>query len=249
MSKQMSPHSRGAIIVCGFVVAFMATLPPVAFGGPSGALATFINQYQTLITGIAAVGAAYLTVRQMRATDSEAQRRHEEIAQLMIRADKLRIERMLFPQFAELRVLYKQLRDMKFPSPLDDSPEALRQLEDLKQPGQVIALDIGKIIGRESWTSATDLYGGLLTEDIRKLRDAITGLYQVAVKAEARVGDVGVFTTDTWEEFAHEFELDRRRTLHEIPEKWNTLHRRLVAVFQQLHDLAAKYKIEFGREY
>ncbi|WP_166478452.1 hypothetical protein [Rhizobium leguminosarum] len=227
----------------------MATLPPVAFGGQSGALATFIKEYQTLITGIVAVVAAYVTVRQMRATDVEAQRRHEETSQLMIRADKLRIERMLFPQFAELRVLYKQLRDMEFPSPLDDSPEALRQLEDLKEPAQQIALDIENIIDRESWTSATALYGGFLAEDIRKLRDAIIGLYQVAVKAELRVDDVEVFSTDTWEEFAHEFELDRRRTLHEIPVKWSTLHRRLVAVFQQLHDLAAQYKIEFGREY
>ncbi len=54
--------------------------------------------FQTLITGVLALGAAWWTVHTMQIADVKANRRHEQAMELGLRGDRLRIERALNPQ-------------------------------------------------------------------------------------------------------------------------------------------------------
>lgn len=97
---RISSHSKGAIIACVSVILIMSILPPAFFGSHDGGGWTFIKDFQTLITGFAAVGAAAATILVMVKTDAEQERRHRDIVRLSLRPDRLRIERMLNPAVA-----------------------------------------------------------------------------------------------------------------------------------------------------
>jgi len=73
-----------------------ATLMGVALGIAIGGVATFhdpLRKWQTLIAGVLAIGAAFLTVAAMFATDRHQQNRHDSLVKLNLRADRLQIER------------------------------------------------------------------------------------------------------------------------------------------------------------
>ncbi|APO76084.1 hypothetical protein AM571_CH03290 [Rhizobium etli 8C-3] len=56
-----------------------------------------IYDFQTLITGFAAVGAAYATVRAMQKTDKKADKRHRDLMELSLRSDRLKVDRAINP--------------------------------------------------------------------------------------------------------------------------------------------------------
>ncbi|WP_160012500.1 hypothetical protein [Rhizobium sp. 18055] len=62
----------------------------------------WINEFQALLTGVAAVIAAYLAIRQSQSTEYSSERRHSELVRLQLRPDKLRIERGINPQLRHL---------------------------------------------------------------------------------------------------------------------------------------------------
>ncbi|RVI59082.1 hypothetical protein [Sinorhizobium medicae] len=95
------PSLHPAVVACALIAAAVIMLASLTGDGKS--LEAWVNRYQTLITGFFAVGAAYLTVWQMRKTDAESERRHQELASLQMRADRLRMERASNPQLADLR--------------------------------------------------------------------------------------------------------------------------------------------------
>lgn len=81
----MAEKTRKAIGGLIGVVLFSAVISVPIIGKPQppsnwtdfgDAWASFVYNYQTLISGLAAVGAAYITVDQMRRSDREQERRH-----------------------------------------------------------------------------------------------------------------------------------------------------------------------------
>ncbi len=62
-----------------------------------------LYDFQTLITGIAAVGAAALTVWTMQSTDRRQQQRHDHLVALNLRTEYLTLERAIVPFLDELR--------------------------------------------------------------------------------------------------------------------------------------------------
>ncbi len=66
-------------------------------------LRDFLSEFQTLITGLAAVIAASATIYVMHRTDAAQEARHKELVQLTLRSDRLSVERALIPQAAELQ--------------------------------------------------------------------------------------------------------------------------------------------------
>jgi hypothetical protein len=100
------------------VVVTAAVFPPVIFGHAPGKpdrvggddWRNVIEDFQTLITGIFAVGAAYLTVRQMQASDRKSDRRHQELVSLTLRSDALRVERLIVPNLGLLRTVNDDFR-------------------------------------------------------------------------------------------------------------------------------------------
>ncbi|WP_143540231.1 MFS transporter [Rhizobium chutanense] len=87
----------------------------------------WVNQFQTLITGIAAVLAATITIRTMERTDRESERRHRELVSIQTRPDRLKVSRALFPQIQDLRDIHFELSDLYDgkiePPPGDDTRE------------------------------------------------------------------------------------------------------------------------------
>lgn len=73
-------------------------------------LVVWSKDWQTLITGVLAVFAAGWTVMQMAATDITAERRHNQLYALSIRADRLRVERATIPWTEKARECAKAAR-------------------------------------------------------------------------------------------------------------------------------------------
>lgn len=88
----------------------VALIMPVFFGDPASfddrsggdPLRNLIYDFQTLIGGALAVAAAWWTVRTMEKTDIAAERRHSEQVALILRADKLAVQRAIYPQMTGL---------------------------------------------------------------------------------------------------------------------------------------------------
>lgn len=84
----------GLILLTGFFL-------PIFFGEPrmvkdqhgGDPWRNIIYDFQTLFTGVLAVGAAAFTIIQSRAIDERQQRRHEQLFDLQVRPDRLRLAR------------------------------------------------------------------------------------------------------------------------------------------------------------
>ncbi len=89
----MSEEQKKRLFSLALIVLGFAMLPPLLFGEArtvkdqfgGDSWRNFIFDFQTLITGIAAVSAAFITVRQMRTSEMESQKRHREILGFAIR--------------------------------------------------------------------------------------------------------------------------------------------------------------------
>lgn len=112
----MSELHKRRLFALIFITVGAAIILPVVFGLPRGIAGqdgdgwrNFIYDFQTLIGGGAAVVAAWLTVRQMRITDERSEFRHRELVSLQLRADRLRVERLLYPSLNELKAKRESL--------------------------------------------------------------------------------------------------------------------------------------------
>ncbi|TBH55041.1 hypothetical protein [Rhizobium leguminosarum] len=62
----------------------------------------WVDKFQTLITGIAAVTAAYLAIRQSQITDENSDRRHDQLMELSLRPIRLKIDRTVRPMAEQI---------------------------------------------------------------------------------------------------------------------------------------------------
>ncbi len=168
------------------VVLAVAILFPVFFGEPrqvkdqvgGDSWRNLIFDFQTLITGIAAVAAATLTILTMEETDRRADKRHQELIELQVRPDQLRIERALNPQLQELSHLLSELRE-------------IRSVKDLIagsgdpnfQWMSRVALDhlpffekLETILGRSQFVAGSSLFDGQTASFLNRLEDSLTTL-------------------------------------------------------------------------
>ncbi|MGO7870580.1 hypothetical protein AB9F42_33645 [Rhizobium leguminosarum] len=187
----MSTHTRGALLACLAVVTFMTLVPPAAFGGPPQPLWIFLEKFQTLITGIAAVFAAYATVRQMQVTDQAAQARHDEIlrtaknndkearerhnqlVELTIRKDGLVAERLLFPTLNRLIEVRAQFPSQGFPvlpavSGVDDP--LLQSFKDRVDECRQAVLAVTNMVIQPTWTEAAPLLDGFTAHHLQEMK-------------------------------------------------------------------------------
>ncbi|MBP1844782.1 hypothetical protein J2046_003049 [Rhizobium petrolearium] len=167
----------GAVVLLGLLGGMLAL---IMFGGEPGIFGFGGNwwrkqlyDFQTLITGILAVSAAGATVWQMRATDRENERRHRQLVTVSLRSDRLSIERMLIPQFGELKILYKDLKNAPgFEGP-SDGIEDIEAVVAYAKEGRRMFNGVEKVIDRPHWAAAEKLFGGLLTFRLVELRERL----------------------------------------------------------------------------
>lgn len=161
-AKRMNETQKGWLqFLSGiaFIIVVLFSLFWVTKGEASSA-SKFIYDYQTLITGIAAVFAAGYTVRQMRITDEMSEKRHRELVSLQLRADRLRVERLLFPALGDLEDALKKVSNFNLSvvqKILDDEPDNARLLiESLERE----CFEVLSILGNSQFKAAEDLFDG-----------------------------------------------------------------------------------------
>jgi hypothetical protein len=146
----------------------------------------WIYEFQTLITGLAAVGAATGTAWVMIKTDAAQDRRHQETVSLSLRPDRLRVERMLFPGVAlftdQAIFLQKQLDAL-----VSCSEDELHEFFNWPEGKKVIdaVADIRANLGNGGFNEARNLFDAKvdyayvnLWELFSRLGDTITHLSQ-----------------------------------------------------------------------
>lgn len=168
----LSTNVKGAVVACLAVTIVMAVLPPTLFGSHEGELWAFVNKYQTLITGMLAVAAAGLTIRQSQGTDAKNERRHQQLMQFQLHPYRVKLERALNPQYADLNEVYERICELNL------NREAFRlatehsdyhYVDALTEHVLPMATHVLEITDREHFRAGTELFGGLLMDRLSTL--------------------------------------------------------------------------------
>jgi branched-subunit amino acid transport protein len=179
-------------VLRAIVIAMLVALVfPVLFGQPAqmsdrtggDPFRNLIYDFQTLITGALAVAAAWWTIHTMGATELAAERRHAQQVSLALRADKLAVERAIYPQVASLdgawhflNMLRKEM--LKANTYRGQLLYMLGRSYMLRQ----IADDLLEVLDREQLREGSRLFDGMLTFKITWLRQ------QASILKEALAG-------------------------------------------------------------
>ncbi|RVJ42371.1 hypothetical protein [Sinorhizobium medicae] len=162
------PSLHPAVVACALIAAAVIMLASLTGDGKS--LEAWVNRYQTLITGFFAIAAAYLTVRQMRNSDAESERRHAELVGLSLRSDKLRVERALVPQAAELLTAAERLHEMTEFLRSDHKPDlGARFCRNAFHISELVD-EIYDVLERDQLHEASELFDGYTARSYDKIR-------------------------------------------------------------------------------
>jgi hypothetical protein len=99
-------------LVVALMIAASVSVLIATFQANDNPVTRWVSTYQTLIGGIFAIFAAYVTVYQMRDSDFENDRRHRELMSLGLRADRLRLDRA----FSRNHILRSQAGEVALPA-------------------------------------------------------------------------------------------------------------------------------------
>ena len=183
---------RGAIIAAGVAIAL-----PVLFGsGPDvgserkgeDPLRTLIFEFQTLIGGALAVCAAWWTVKTMEDTETAAAKRHAEQLELVLRKDRLAVERAVNPQRTSLdgqacflnSFRERMLKETTYDAQLSLILEDAWMLTDL-------AASLMKMLDLEQVKEGSKLFDGHLAFKLTWLRDQAEDILNVLGNIPTRV--------------------------------------------------------------
>ncbi|PND26781.1 hypothetical protein [Sinorhizobium sp. M4_45] len=75
------------------IICVLVFVPVIFFNREPNTLVQWVYDYQTLIGGLFAIAAAYVTVVHMRASDYDNDRRHEDLMALSLRSERLQLDR------------------------------------------------------------------------------------------------------------------------------------------------------------
>lgn len=159
----MDGKIRRRILWAGIIAVATGLLLPSIFGQPrigndaGDPWRNFIYDFQTLITGFFAVGAAFLTFRQMQQFDARSETRHEEQIKLALRPDVLRIQRANSPSVETIREWRDDMRRISSKWRADHLQE-----DTIPDRGTVISLADGfeEEMSRPTFQEATHLFSG-----------------------------------------------------------------------------------------
>lgn len=162
------------------MIVFMATVPPALFGRAPDAekkdlgdrWSNFVFNYQTLVTGIAAVAAATLTIRQMDKVDAKQEDRHRELVRLQLRQDTIRMQRALRPQLNELQEWLIGLNGRTFYDPIHEQRPGnplWHALAEFGRSGNGTLILIKETLERKQFRDGVELFDGDTTWTLDQL--------------------------------------------------------------------------------
>ncbi|KQY21024.1 hypothetical protein [Rhizobium sp. Root483D2] len=153
----MTP-AKGAFASFAILFTAMAIIPPAMLGGTEGQIWAFVEKYQTLIAGVLAVAAAWGTVRQMQRSDLKSDLRHQDLIYLALRADRLRVMRLMTPHGSlvdDYLISCRELLDRLRMISSDDLRTDYRAREFLD--------DVQALLVRKEFAEAKDLFSPEVT--------------------------------------------------------------------------------------
>ncbi|MGR8925050.1 hypothetical protein ACU8MB_15040 [Rhizobium leguminosarum] len=139
----------------------------------------WIFQFQTLLAGLFAVGAAYATVNQMRTSDVRADQRHSEVLELAIRSDRLKLERALVPFLRHLWIAHGSAKILQPRVPnFQDEIEPGLGYTDSQLQFQIdviwnIYRDLEEIFQAPAFIAGSDLFGGKENFAVGKIKETM----------------------------------------------------------------------------
>jgi hypothetical protein len=169
----MAGKVRRVLFGAAVAVLLTAIVPPALFGEApkyedrdgGDPWRNFLLDFQTLITGFFAIGAAYVTVWQMRATDNASEKRHRQLVTLSLRADRLRLDRA----FSRIWVLRQRVDRMRLPMagilPTDELHEKCKKVRDISVAcGELaeVVRSVRSAVGSQNIQDCFDLFDGSL---------------------------------------------------------------------------------------
>jgi hypothetical protein len=253
----MGRETRAAIFAFGILVVGMSVIPPVLFGGQPTATAqdlgdpwvSFIFNYQTLIAGVLAVGAAYATVRQMQRSDIRSDERHEELVRFGLRADKIKVERFLTPQFSHLERCFAEVARLNDALAATSEEHVAETVAENMDAISSISGSFHEILNRPIWIETADLFHGSLAFCLDNTRLTGNGFTQTAGAAYSANKSRKNFS-DLIDPADFVGQLDRVAANHSfisaaktVPESTRKLKDQLAELLSELKVLAAFYRI------
>ena len=185
------------------VIAGSALIPPILFGqarvinDQSGGdpWRNTIFDFQTLLTGVAAVAAASWTVYTMEKTDSRQEQRHRELVSLTMRADRLRADRAVNPQLDDFETYVDEIiARLKYIFRSDEN--AIKNFDSGKRDYRALGITIETFFSRPAFDEARDLFDGEMAYALARIRYAIQGMTLSWHSAEMYSPPPGMIRTD-----------------------------------------------------
>lgn len=195
LGEEMSELNKKHLLRLAALVFAAAILLPLVFGssriieGQTGGdgWRNFIFDFQTLLTGILAIAAAWWNITVMRAVDRESDRRHKETLEKGKIEETRIIERAVNPQIAHinagLEIIRMQKRQMLSINTLEG------QLDRLATLAPVLAFFIRNLedaLSRQQIQEGMRFFDGELTYQISALRRRVTEAVKAVEVIEKR---------------------------------------------------------------
>lgn len=173
------------------VVSGSALIPPILFGEAritkdqigGDPWRNIIFDFQTLLTGMAAVAAASWTVYTMEKTDVRQERRHQQLVSLAIRADSLRADRAVNPQLEDFEYYVDEVI-AKLKHSFGSEENAIQQFEGGSRGYRALVVTIETFFNRAPFEQAQDLFDGEMAYALTRIRDAINKIDHSWQRAE-----------------------------------------------------------------
>ena len=206
----MSRRNKRRILLLIAIVVGVAVLGPALFGEPreqngGDPWRNFVFDFQTLLTGIFAVGAATWTVLTMELTDTRSEERHRQLMAVSLRSELRAVDRALNPQADEIEEILGYLWSADY-DPLETGVNNWEWFSNLAKTNYGSIRDLEGIVERPQITDAQPYFDG----DLLMAFDEFTG-YLVGVSNDLREHILALHSAknEEWGEFGvyrHEWE-------------------------------------------
>lgn len=238
-------NNRKAFIGAIAATVLSALLLPIFFGEPAkidgrkggDSWRNWIFDFQTLITGLAAVGAATWTISVMEKTDRSQAIRHRELVELAQRGDIRRLQRAIEPQLEELETVQHSLLALQLdPALFEGGPgdPKYRMITSVARDYLTAVKRVRDILDRPQFIDGSELFDGRLTHSLREMFD--NSNYLLAQLQEH-------LNADSWENanFSHDYEVRFDDSVDYFIESLQSFTIQLRSVVVRLHDTKARH--------
>jgi hypothetical protein len=228
MKEQLPPNSEptlpAAVIACAIIAAVAIIVASIG-DEESTSPETWVYRYQTLIGGLAAIFAAYVTIAQMRHSDERQEARHRELVALGNRRDTLAVARFkasVLPMIDRGRTRIREFVGLfaegEEPSWTDATYQAF-------QRALFAVLIIRKVLSKDTVGDCWHLMPGEITAEIQSSCFACDGIIRRTVgDADALLVPGNREQLEEWFRdgvgVSLNFILSRLEDLHEVMREW-----------------------------